>query len=173
MAVLEIKKYPERVLREKTSPVNDFGPSLQRLIDDMIETMYSALGVGLAANQVGILKRVIVIDVSSREKNTPLIVLINPEIIHAQGEIALEEGCLSVPDYTTVVKRAEKVRVRGLDRYGKEVEIEGEGLLSRVLQHEIDHLNGMLLIDRIGHVKREWFKKRYLRESLNRKVMKS
>ncbi len=169
MAVLEIKKYPEGILREKTSPIADFGISLQRLIDNMIETMYASHGVGLAANQVGVPKSVMVIDVSTREKSAPLIVLINPEIIQADGETAFEEGCLSLPDYTTVVKRAEKVRVKGFDRYGKEIEIEGEGLLSRALQHEIDHLNGLLLIDRISRLKREWFKKRYLRE----KVMKS
>lgn len=164
MAILEIKKYPEKVLREKALPVDNFGPSLQSLIDDMIETMYSASGVGLAANQVGILKRVIVIDVSSRQEGYPLMVLVNPEIVYSEGELAMEEGCLSLPDYMTVVKRAERVRVRSLDRHGKEIEIEGEGLLSRALQHEIDHLNGVLLIDRIGRFKRELFKKRYLKE---------
>lgn len=164
MAILEIKKYPEKVLREKALPVDNFGPSLQSLIDDMIETMYSASGVGLAANQVGILKRVIVIDVSSRQEGYPLMVLVNPEIVYSEGELAMEEGCLSLPDYMTVVKRAERVRVRSLDRHGKEIEIEGDGLLSRALQHEIDHLNGILLIDRIGKFKRELFKKRYLKE---------
>lgn len=164
MAILEIKKYPEKVLREKALPVDNFGPSLQSLIDDMIETMYSASGVGLAANQVGILKRVIVIDVSSRQEGYPLMVLVNPEIVYSEGELAMEEGCLSLPDYMTVVKRAERVRVRSLDRHGKEIEIEGDGLLSRALQHEIDHLNGVLLIDRIGRFKRELFKKRYLKE---------
>lgn len=166
MAILEIKKYPERVLRGKALPVDDFGPSLQRLIDDMIETMYSAPGVGLAANQVGVLKRVIVIDVSSRQKDYPLMVLINPNIIHSEGESAMEEGCLSLPDYMTVVKRAERVKVKGLDRYGNEIEINGEGLLSRALQHEIDHLNGILLIDRIGRFKKELFEKRYLKEAV-------
>ncbi len=173
MAVLEIKKYPERILREKTSLVTDFDLPLQRLIDDMIETMYAAPGVGLAANQVGVSKRVLVIDVSTKEESFPLIVLVNPEIIHAEGEAEFEEGCLSLPDYTTVIKRAERVRVRGLDRYGRQVEIEGKGLLSRALQHEIDHLDGILLIDRIGRLKREWFKKRYFKEIRNRKVLKS
>jgi peptide deformylase len=173
MAVLEIRKYPDEVLRGKTSPVVDFGPSLQRLIDDMIETMYAAPGVGLAANQVGVPKQVLVVDVSTKEKSAPLIILVNPEIIHSEGESSLEEGCLSLPDYTTVIKRPEKVMVRGLDRYGKQVEIEGEGLLSRALQHEIDHLNGILLIDRISRLKREWFRKRCLREAQNREVMKS
>jgi len=163
MAVLDIKRYPERVLREKALPVDDIGPSTQRIIDDMIETMYSAEGVGLAANQVGILKRIIVVDVSARGDRAPLIVLINPELIHTEGESVSEEGCLSLPGYRTAVKRAEKVKVRGLDRYGKEIEIEGNGLLSRALQHEIDHLNGMLIIDRIGRLKKELFRKRYLK----------
>lgn len=169
MAVLEIKKYPEKILREKTFPVKEFNSEeLQRLIDDMIETMYAAFGVGLAANQVGVQKQVIVIDVSSREAvdvasppESPLIVLINPEIIASEGETENEEGCLSLPGYMTVIKRAEKVRVRGLDRQGKPIEIEGTGLLSRALQHEIDHLNGLLLIDKIGCLKKELFKKRY------------
>lgn len=168
MAVLEIKKYPEKILREKAFPVKEFNSGLQRFIDDMIETMYAALGVGLAANQVGIQKQVIVIDVSSREvvdvaspPESSLIVLINPEIIASEGETEIEEGCLSLPGYMTVIKRAEKVRVRGLDRHGKPIEIEGTGLLSRALQHEIDHLNGLLLIDRIGRLKKELFKKRY------------
>jgi len=164
MAVLEIKKYPEKILREKADPVREFDSELQKLIDDMIETMYAALGVGLAANQVGVSKQVIVVDVSGREEGCPLIVLINPKIIHAEGETATEEGCLSVPGYTTAVKRAERIKVAGLDRYGKPVEIEGSGFLSRALQHEIDHLNGILLIDRIGGIKKELFKKRYMKE---------
>jgi len=173
MAVLEIRKYPDKVLRGKTSPVVDFGPSLQRLIDDMIETMYAAPGVGLAANQVGVAKQLLVVDVSTKERRAPLIVLVNPEIIHSEGESALEEGCLSLPDYTTVIKRAEKVNVKGFDREGKQVEIEAEGLLSRALQHEIDHLNGVLLIDRISRLKREWFKKRYLRHIQQMETVKS
>lgn len=165
MAILEIRRYPDKILREKTAPVTEFNAELQRLIDDMIETMYAASGVGLAANQVGVPKRVMVIDVSSREEKHPLIVLINPEIIHSEGEVAFEEGCLSIPGYTTIVKRAEKVKVKGLDREGREIEIEGDGLLSRALQHEIDHLNGVLLIDRIGRIKKEFFMKRYMREA--------
>lgn len=161
MAVREIVKYPEKVLREKTLQVTDCDSELQKLIDDMIETMYAAPGVGLAANQVGVSKQVAVIDVSVRDEKSPLIVLVNPEIIHLEGEIEAEEGCLSVPDYTTVLKRALKVCVKGLDRHGKPVEREAEGLLARALQHEIDHLNGILLIDRIGRIRKEFFKKRY------------
>lgn len=162
MAIREIKKYPEKVLKEKALPVTDIDREVQRLIDDMIETMYAAPGIGLAAPQVGVSKRIIVIDVSVKEgEKIPLIVLINPEIIKSEGEIESEEGCLSLPGYITTVKRAEKVLVSGLNRDGKEILIEGEGLLSRALQHEIDHLEGMLLIDRISSIKREFFKKRY------------
>ncbi|MFN3479590.1 MAG: peptide deformylase [Thermodesulfovibrionales bacterium] len=162
MALLEIKKYPEEVLKERASSVLNIDREILKLIDDMIETMYAAPGIGLAAPQVGVSKRIIVIDVSVKEgEKTPLIVLINPEIVSTEGEIDSEEGCLSLPGYITTVKRAERVVVKGLNRDGKEIKIEGEGLLSRALQHEIDHLNGILLIDRISRIKREFFKKRY------------
>lgn len=163
MSVREIKKYPEEVLRKKTEPVTRFDSELQKLIDDMIETMYAAPGVGLAANQIGVSRQVAVIDVSAAQDSS-LIVLVNPEIIHAEGENSTEEGCLSVPEYTTIVKRAERVKVKGLDREGRLLEIEAEGFLAKALQHEIDHLNGLLFIDRIGRIKREFFKKRYARE---------
>ncbi len=162
MAILEIKKFPDKILREKAAPVTEFDSTLQRLIDDMIETMYASFGVGLAANQVGVSQRVIVIDVSGHEGH-PLIILINPEIIHSEGADRREEGCLSIPGFKTVVKRAERVKVAGIDRHGKLVEIEGNGLLGRALQHEIDHLNGILMIDRIGRIKREFFKRRYMK----------
>jgi peptide deformylase len=162
MAVLEIKTYPEKALKEKALPVENIDGQIQRLIDDMIETMYAAPGIGLAAPQVGVSKRIIVLDVSVREEEKmPLIVIINPEIVNHEGETDSEEGCLSLPGYTTTVKRAEKVLVRGLNREGMPVEIEGEGLLSRALQHEIDHINGTLLIDRVSSIKREFFKKRF------------
>ncbi len=164
MAILEIKKYPEKILREKAALVKEFNSELQKLIDDMIETMYAAPGVGLSANQVGVSKQVTVIDVSTLEKQHPLIVLINPEIVYYEGEKAIEEGCLSVPGYITVVKRAEKIKVTGFDRSGNPVEIEGDGLLSRALQHEIDHLNGVLIIDRVGRIKKDFFTKRYMKE---------
>lgn len=164
MAILEIKKYPEKILREKAALVKEFNSELQKLIDDMIETMYAAPGVGLSANQVGVSKQVMVIDVSTLEKQHPLIVLINPEIVYYEGEKAIEEGCLSVPGYITVVKRAEKIKVTGFDRNGNPVEIESDGLLSRALQHEIDHLNGVLIIDRVGRIKKEFFTKRYMKE---------
>lgn len=166
MAIREIKKYPDKILMQKTRPVAEFNSDLQRLIDDMIETMYAAPGIGLAANQVGVAKQVIVLDVSSREENIPLIVLINPCIISSSGETEIEEGCLSIPGYMTAVKRAERVKVAGIDRKGKMIEVEGGGLLAKALQHEIDHINGVLFVDRIGRIKKEFFKKRYSRKNL-------
>ena len=161
MAIREIKKFPAPVLKKKTAPVTTFDEDLQRLIDDMVETMYAAPGVGLAAPQVGVSKRLAVIDISSREEQYPLIVLINPSILKSEGEIEFEEGCLSIPDYTAKVTRAEQVIVGCTDREGKEVEIEAGGLLAIAIQHEIDHLDGLLFIDRISPIKREFFKKRY------------
>ncbi len=144
------------------------------LVSTMIETMSAAPGLGLAANQVGVLKQVLVIDVSTGDEEddeeSSLMVLVNPEIVLMEGENESEEGCLSIPEYTTIVKRAAKVKVKCLDRHGESCEIEGEGLLAKALQHEIDHLNGLLFVDRIGRIKKEFFKKRYAREhSLNKK----
>ena len=174
MATREIKKYPDQVLKKKAEPVKEFDDGLQTLIDDMIETMYAAPGLGLAANQVGVLKQVLVIDVGPGEEEeteeSSLMVLVNPEITFMEGQNDSEEGCLSIPDYTTIVRRAEKVKVKCLDRHGEPLEIEGEGLLAKAIQHEIDHLNGILFVDRIGRIKKEFFKKRYAREhSLNKK----
>jgi peptide deformylase len=160
MAILEIRKYPDRVLKKKTVPVTTIDRELQTLIDNMIETMYAAPGVGLAAPQVGISKRLAVVDVNTKVSEMPLLVLINPVVLNKEGFIEFEEGCLSLPDFTSKVERAAKVVVHAVDREGKEFEIETEGLLSIALQHEIDHLNGILLIDRISPIKREFFKKR-------------
>lgn len=163
MALLEIKRYPDKILKEKTAPVENIDGALQRLIDNMIETMHAAPGIGLAAPQIGVSRKLLVADIGADEDNRdiPLLVLINPEIVTSEDEIESEEGCLSLPDYRTNVKRAEKVFVRALNREGNPVEIEGRGLLSRALQHEIDHLNGILIIDRISSIKREFFKKRF------------
>ena len=164
MARLTIVTYPDVMLRTKTSPVTEFDSDLQKLIDDMIETMYAAPGVGLAANQVGIPKQLLVSDASVRDEDTSLIVLINPEIVCSEETEDSEEGCLSLPDYTTVLKRAKSVKVKGLDREGNALEIKSDAFLAKVLQHEIDHLNGILLVDRIGRIKQEFFKKRFARE---------
>ena len=161
MAILEIRKYPDDVLKKKALPVEKVDKNLQRLIDNMIETMYAAPGIGLAAPQVGVSKKLLVIDISSKEEKTPLIVLINPEITESDGLIDSEEGCLSLPDYTTIVKRADWLIVKGLDREGNPIEMECTGLLARAIQHEMDHLDGVLLIDRISAIKREFFKKKF------------
>jgi peptide deformylase len=169
MALLEIKKYPDKILKQKTAELADIDGRTQNLIDDMIETMYGARGIGLAANQIGISQRLCVIDLSSRDTDKlPLIVLINPVVVQKEGTIDADEGCLSIPGYMASVKRAEKVLVQGVSREGKPVEIEGEGLLARALQHEIDHLDGLLFIDRMSPIRREFFKRRY-KKSLKEK----
>lgn len=161
MALLDIKKYPDKILKEKTALIDSFDSGLQCLIDNMIETMHTSKGIGLAANQVGISKRLCVIDTSMREEKIPLIVLINPIIIEKEGKEEAEEGCLSIPGYLPTIKRAANVIVKALDREGKPLKLEAKGLLARVFQHEIDHLDGLLIIDRISPIKREFFKKRY------------
>ena len=164
MAIREIKKYPDPVLRNKTSKVERIDNTLDLLIEDMVETMHAAPGVGLAANQVGVPLQLAVIDLSARENEDqryPLIVIINPEILTAEGSVIEEEGCLSIPEYADKVKRAARVRVRAQDRTGKTFEIEAEGLLAKALQHEIDHLNGLLFVDRLSTLKKSIFKRRH------------
>jgi len=155
LAVLPIVKYGEAVLREPTKPVGDIDAALQKLIDDMVDTMYAAPGVGLAANQVGISKRVAVIDLTVGKKPGNLHIFINPEIVELEGQITEEEGCLSIPDFAEVVTRPERVKVRYTDRNGQQREIRGEGLMARALCHEIDHLNGNLFIDHLRGFKKE------------------
>lgn len=163
MALLEIKKYPEKILKQKAATIEAVDNRVHQLTDDMIETMYAARGIGLAANQVGVSKRLCVIDTSGREERSELIVFINPIIIEKEGAEESGEGCLSIPGYLPVIKRATKVVVKGLDRGGKPVQLEATGLLARALQHEIDHLDGLLIIDRLTPIKREFFKKRFKR----------
>lgn len=167
MAIFNILKYPDPVLKKKAEPVPEITGDIQRLIDDMVETMYAAPGVGLAAPQIGRSVRVIVIDVSSKEegKGCGLISLINPDIIEHSGDIAWEEGCLSVPDYTADVRRFERVVVKGLNRNGREEIVVGEGLLSIALQHEIDHINGILFIDRLGPIRRDLIKRKLRKQA--------
>ena len=164
MAILEIKKYPDEVLKKKADHVRSINGDLRKLIDDMIETMYNARGIGLAAPQVGVLKRIIVLDTNLIENQRSPVVLINPEIVSSEGETISEEGCLSIPGFITKIKRKEKIFVKALDRNGKQIEIEGTGLLARALQHEIDHLDGILIIDRISPLKRELFRRKYLKK---------
>ena len=160
MAILHICTYPEEILGQRAEPITEIDEDVVKLVDHMTETMYSAPGIGLAATQVGVAKQVLVADIAPRRPESELIVLINPEIVAAEGEVIFEEGCLSVPDYQAEVKRHEKVTVRGLNLQGEEVEIEAEGLLAVVLQHEIDHLNGMLFIDRLSKLKRDLYKRK-------------
>ncbi len=157
---LKIYTYPEAVLRTKAEPIENIDEDLQRLIDDMAVTMYEAPGVGLAANQVGEAKCIIVYDVTPKEEGRNLNVLINPEIVSTEGEIVQEESCLSVIDFAADVKRCERIQVRGVDRHGEPVDLEAEGLLSVCLQHEIDHLNGVLVIDHVSTLKRTLYKKK-------------
>jgi len=161
MTLRKVLTYPDPFLRQPTKPVETIDESLQTLIDDMIETMYDEPGVGLAAIQVGVDQSVIVFDVSQSEDQRQAQALINPQIVDHQGSILSEnEGCLSVPDFRADVKRSAWVRVTGLDRNGQAVEIESDGFLAIVLQHEIDHLQGVLFIDRISSLKREMYKRR-------------
>jgi peptide deformylase len=151
MAILEIKEYGEPILRGKALPVKEIAPEILNLIKDMAETMYTDSGVGLAAPQVGVSKRIIVID----GEEEGLMVLINPILVKSEGELVEEEGCLSIPGIYSQVKRASKVTVRALNENGDPIEMTKEGLAARALQHEIDHLDGILFIDRIGRTERQ------------------
>jgi peptide deformylase len=161
MPKLDILTYPNKFLMKPTLTVETINGDLQAFIDDMAETMYEAPGVGLAAIQVGSDKRILVYDELPGELKRQYGVLINPQIVESGGEIVSEnEGCLSVPDFRSDVKRAARVLVDGIDRHGKPIRLEAEGFLAVVLQHEIDHLNGTLFIDRISALKRELYKRR-------------
>ena len=154
MSVVKILLYPDPILRAKAKEIEDIDERVVRLAEDMAETMYVAPGVGLAAPQVGVSERLIVVDVRYPEGEKELITLINPEILEVEGKVNWEEGCLSLPGIKEQVARAERVLVRGYDLNEKERQIEAEGLLAVALQHEIDHLDGILFIDRISRLKR-------------------
>ena len=164
MAILEVLKYPDPNLKKKAQPVAKIDQTIRQLAKDMAETMYAAPGVGLAATQVGRPFRLIVLDVTPADQPKDLKVLINPEIVSAEGDCTWEEGCLSVPDCSEEVKRKKKVVVRGQNLEGKTVEITGENLLSVALQHEIDHLDGILFIDRLSRLKRDLVKRKMQKE---------
>lgn len=155
-----IYTYPASVLRQVAEPVNEIDAETLALIEGMAETMYAAPGIGLAANQIGALKRIVVYDLSSREQGRNLKVLINPEIVTAEGKTSYEESCLSVIEYAAEVERSANIKVRGFDEDGNPVDVEAEGLLAICLQHEIDHLNGVLYIDHISNLKRALYKKK-------------
>jgi peptide deformylase len=165
MAILEIKTFPDPVLRRPAAEVVSVDDEIRRLMDDMAETMYEAPGIGLAAPQVGVSKRVIVIDITYQEDPAGLICLVDPEITIFEGEGEMEEGCLSVPDLSTAVNRHLKVTVEGLDQDGRKRVIEADGLLARVLQHEIDHINGVLILDHLRGVKKDMVKKKLLKKA--------
>jgi peptide deformylase len=150
-----ILRYGERPLHMPAAPVATFDAGLQRLIDDMIETMYAAPGIGLAATQIGALLRVFVVDLSVGRDPSQLIVMINPEFVEREGMQLEEEGCLSLPGFNATVLRPARAIVTGLDREGNAQSIEGSGLLARAFQHEIDHLDGRVFIDRLRGIKRD------------------
>jgi peptide deformylase len=159
MAVRKILRFPDPTLKDTALVVRNIDSQVDTLISDMLETMYAAPGVGLAAPQVGVSERVIVLDVGE-EKGKNIIKLVNPVIVEKEGSIVWEEGCLSVVDFTENVTRANRVLVKGWTPDEKEIEIEGEGFLAVALQHEIDHLEGKLFIDRISRLKRDIYRRR-------------
>jgi len=161
MAVLEILHYPDQRLTQKSTAVSEITPELLKLAEDMVETMYDAPGVGLAAPQIGVLQRLVVIDCTAPGEPSDLITAFNPEVLDSDGETFEEEGCLSVPGYAAKVHRAAQVKVRYQDRDGEIVEREVEGLLAIAFQHEIDHLDGVLYVDRLSSLKRGMFRKKY------------
>jgi peptide deformylase len=150
-----IVRYGESVLHQAAEPVDEITPEIQTLIDDMIETMYAAPGIGLAAPQVGVPLRIFVIDLSVGRDPNGLITMINPVFVERDGMQLEDEGCLSVPGFNATVARPQRVVVRGLDRSGQEQTREGTGLLARAFQHEIDHLDGLLFVDRLRGIKRD------------------
>ena len=160
MAVLEILTYPHPLLKKVCKDVERIDGETKKFIQDMIETMYAANGIGLAACQVGVSQKIILLDVSPIDPQHDLFAVINPEIISGEGEIDHEEGCLSVPDCFEKVKRKVKVQVRGISPDGKKIEIGAEGILALALQHEIDHLNGVLILDKISGLKRELYRRK-------------
>ncbi len=156
---MEILTYPDPVLKRKAELVENIDGNIQNLIDTMSKLMYQSSGIGLAANQVGVEKRVIIFDIDYKQKGKDLTVLINPNIIVAEDKIEFEEGCLSVPDFQGKITRKKYIQVQGLDRNGKPINIETEDLTAICIQHEIDHLNGTLILDHVSYLKRNIYKR--------------
>jgi len=161
--VREILIWPDPRLKEKALPVTAVDDDVRQLIDDMFETMYAAEGIGLAATQIGVQKRVVVVDTSSGDEEVKPFAMVNPEILETEGTMKYREGCLSIPGEAEEVKRAARVKVRFLDREGKQVEMEATGLTAVCIQHECDHLEGVLFVDHLSSLKRELIKKRMKR----------
>ncbi|MCU7905575.1 MAG: peptide deformylase [Candidatus Thiodiazotropha sp. (ex Epidulcina cf. delphinae)] len=168
MAILDILSFPDPRLRNKAKPVARVGDAVRRLIDDMLETMYEAPGIGLAATQVNVAKRVVVIDLSE-EKNQPLC-LVNPEILEMDGAEQMEEGCLSVPGVYETVTRANHIRLRAFGRDGAPFEMEADDLLAVCIQHELDHLEGKLFVDYLSSLKRQRIRKKLEKENRQREA---
>ena len=159
MANLRVMKYGSSVLRQVAQPVEEITDEIRQIADDMLKAMYDSDGVGLAAPQIGVSKRIVVIDVNPNDLSCEPIALINPEIVEREGQEDAEEGCLSVPEVRGEVKRAEKVTIKALNLDGKKVRIEATDLFARAIQHEIDHLNGVLFVDHLGRLKQQLIKK--------------
>ena len=157
---MQIVKYPDPILMKKAKSVANIDGDIQNLVDNMSTLMYQASGVGLAANQVGIAKRVIIFDIDYKEKGKDLTVLINPTIVLAEDKVVSEEGCLSVPDFEGKIPRKKYLKVHGVDRHGKPIDIEAEDLLAICIQHEIDHIDGTLILDHVSHLKRNLYRKK-------------
>jgi len=157
---MDIVTYPDSILEEKAEPVHNIDQEIQDLIETMGELMYGASGIGLAANQVGVAKQIFVFDLNYREKGRRLNAVINPVIVSGEDRIEFEEGCLSVPDFLAKTTRKRYLKVTGLDRKGGPLDIEAEGLLSVCIQHEVDHLNGTLILDHVSRLKRNLYKKK-------------
>ncbi len=158
--IYEVLKYPDPVLAKEGEPVTEFTPELAQFVEEMFDSMYAAQGIGLAAPQIGISKQITVIDVSFKEKPEDKLVLINPRVVEAEGKQVEEEGCLSLPEIREKVQRAARVKVRAQNEKGEFFEVEGEQLLARALLHEIDHLHGVLFIDRLSRLKRDMVQRR-------------
>ena len=167
MSLKEIIKYPDPVLRKKSESVREIDEEVKQLIEDMTETMYASRGIGLAAVQIGVLKRVIVVNVGDA-----LICMVNPEIVESEGKSQMEEGCLCLPGVMVDIERKEKIKVKGLNDKGEKIVIDAEGLLARALQHEIDHIYGVLIIDKVSKIKRELLTNKLRKEARERTVVK-
>ncbi len=168
MAVRDIVIWPDPVLKTRAEEVTEVDDTLQPLIDDMVETMYAADGLGLAAPQVGVGKRIFVVDTSHREEGGGLKIFINPEIVESDGSTLYEEGCLSLPGVTVEIERFTHLKMKALDRHGAPFELEADDLFAIALQHELDHLDGRLLVDRLSPLKRELVRKKMKREKAER-----
>jgi len=165
MSIRNIIIEPDPILRKKSTTLETVDDSIRKILDDMLQTMYNAPGIGLAAVQIGILKRLIVIDVSKKEEEKKPLFLINPEITYQSEETSIyEEGCLSLPGYFAEIERPAKCKINYIDYHGKKAELEAEGLLSTCVQHEIDHLNGILFIDYLSKLKKDMIIKKLVKQ---------